>query len=952
MLGLPFITLTAWLIPLAVFVGLDFWLLTRNKRALLGEIDLFFQEQKKLVYLAEGLFILAYSYLVNLRSFMPEIRDQEKFGDFAFLNSLSLHSSLPPNDPWMNGLSINYYYFSHFMMALLTKMSGVAPSIAFNLAVPLIFALTATASFGLIYNLVQAARGEKKGFLAAGLAGLLGATFICLFGNPEAVRQIFFPGNGALSFGGFNWWDPSRVIYDFMPQPNGYGGFVYRLTQTITEFPMFSFLLADAHPHVMALPFVLLVIGAALNLLLMPAGSIKLDLRAGEGRYFFFWLALAIGSLYFLNTWDFPIYLILVVLAVLLRELRVGTLEIQAVSSGNQTGILKAALLGGILKRKSRNSAFLRLARWLGFVVRLSLASLVLYLPFHLTFTSLIGDNFVPETVNIPVISSLAKTFLLVVWDRTPLIGQTILNEAGQPEQRGGYLFVFGFFLYPILCLVALKAWNYFKTPYSDSPDQNGEIPPSIPVFASNGFYFAVLGVAVLIFSEILSLLRLNPVLTLLTGLLAIPILGVGAGLMAKDYLARIRPGRPSKHLQLLAFGTASIMTLSGWILHFELYGPLLILLTLASLLAWFDNNRKEKGQSFISRCDQFVMLLVALPALITFGIEIIFLRDVFNARLNTIFKFYYQAWVMYGLAAAYATWRVAAWGWKLAPFTLPDEELVAPEFQPALEVVSQPHFQPQPALSLAGAGGEGSFFNSFQTPAPRFGPGDVLAGEEPGEQDVLAEAAFNYSKNFLRREGWRWFFGLSICLLILAGMVYPLFAPFEKSGHFKDRKGLDGEQWLSLWYPEDYGAIKWLRTEAAKVPGFEGPVLETAGPDWFDYNRVGTFSGFPVLMGWPGHESQWRGGKASSREEVTRRVQDVDTIYSILDPNKARTLLQQYGIKFVFVGSLETGLRDGRWYDGSGKVIKKNYPPEALAKFNSFMKTVYQKDGVTIYSF
>ena len=55
------------------------------------------------------------------------------------------------------------------------------------------------------------------------------------------------------------WWRGSRVLTD------------YTLTgqeqEVIDEFPFFSFLLGDVHPHVLALPFVLLVVALALNLL-------------------------------------------------------------------------------------------------------------------------------------------------------------------------------------------------------------------------------------------------------------------------------------------------------------------------------------------------------------------------------------------------------------------------------------------------------------------------------------------------------------------------------------------------------------------------------------------------------------------------------------------------------------------------------------------------------------
>ena len=45
------------------------------------------------------------------------------------------------------------------------------------------------------------------------------------------------------------------------------------IVQPIDEFPFFSFLLGDNHPHVLALPFVLLAIGLAFNLLIRQMGK-------------------------------------------------------------------------------------------------------------------------------------------------------------------------------------------------------------------------------------------------------------------------------------------------------------------------------------------------------------------------------------------------------------------------------------------------------------------------------------------------------------------------------------------------------------------------------------------------------------------------------------------------------------------------------------------------------
>jgi uncharacterized membrane protein len=51
-----------------------------------------------------------------------------------------------------------------------------------------------------------------------------------------------------------------------------------------------------------------------------------------------------------------------------------------------------------------------------------------------------------------------------------------------------------------------------------------------------------------------------------------------------------------------------------------------------------------------------FIFLLIALGTLLILGPDFLYIQDNFGYRINTIFKFYYQAWIFLSLASAYGT--------------------------------------------------------------------------------------------------------------------------------------------------------------------------------------------------------------------------------------------------------------------------------------------------------
>ena len=323
---LPNTPLTIWVIVLCFAVA-SLWLADRHWEELRG----FLRRNWSVLAAAEIVFLLMFVAWALVVSGSPAITHTEKPMDFMLLNASHQARFFPAEDPWLSGHSISYYYFGHLIMATLAKMSGVVTSVAYNLAIATLPALAGAVCFGLLYNLVRLSGGGVRWALGLGAAA---PAVVLLAGNLvgalEFVRIRGWAGPGfwewvgidglreAAASGGafpgeFWWWFRStRVI--------GSHGEEGVLDYTITEFPVFSFLLGDLHAHVLAIPFLLLAIAAALN-----AYCSKGTLGVGWLRHHpaqAVSLALCGGALSFINFWDFATFMALLATALLLKGYR------------------------------------------------------------------------------------------------------------------------------------------------------------------------------------------------------------------------------------------------------------------------------------------------------------------------------------------------------------------------------------------------------------------------------------------------------------------------------------------------------------------------------------------------------------------------------------------------------------------------------------------------------
>ncbi|MBF8257482.1 MAG: putative membrane protein, partial [Anaerolineales bacterium] len=237
--------------------------------------------------LALGLFLLDLAIRIANPDLWHPYKGGEKPMDFSYFNAVLRSTSFPPYDPWFAGGYINYYYFGFVLVGVPVRLLGLNPGVAYNLILPTMFALLAVNGYAVAFELARRATGFVRS-LSPRLAGAAAAAFLVLLGNlgtvvmayqglkqigaegqptaellsgiPQAARGLlkFVSLQSPLPYRMDEWyWNPSRAI------PSASGD-----VDPITEFPFFTFLYADPHAHMFALPLTVLGLGWAVSWML------------------------------------------------------------------------------------------------------------------------------------------------------------------------------------------------------------------------------------------------------------------------------------------------------------------------------------------------------------------------------------------------------------------------------------------------------------------------------------------------------------------------------------------------------------------------------------------------------------------------------------------------------------------------------------------------------------
>lgn len=762
------------LLALLVVAGASFAVYRRSEGGLLAWL----REQRRYVLAVELLFALLFFSWVWVRAQNPTIVNTEKPMEFAFLNAAGRSTAFPPVDPWLSGFGISYYYFGYMMTSVLARLAVVPEMIAFNLGIAWLVAGSGLGAFGLVYNLVAIGQQGRVRRLALILA-LVAGVALPLAGNLEVgLEMLHANGIGSDSF--WAWLD----IRDLEPPPGASGvpryetsdWWWWRSSRVIHEYHL------SGRPEHALEPIAE-----------VPAFSFILgDMHPHVLALPFAFVSLAVALVWWLR----PAAL-LDPSAPLLERAR------QLIRhAGWPFWLLTALVLGGLSFLNTWDvlihlfvvvgAATLALwrdeGRWhsssvsqgLLLAAVLVVSGILLYLPFYLGFRSQAGAPY-------------------------------LLPMLMQPTRLPHFLVIFGMPILALLLFVAVLLWRRRPVAW-----RAGVLVPA----------------------------GLLLVLTLLIAVLgwiiaAAPQAGGQVVQLAGELGLYLSP-RPSGFAPGWAF--SAIAALLPRILAARLASPWLVLL-LAGLIGavtmlWVDHFARRAGReaSPVSSLP-FVLLLLFTGLLLVLGPEFVYLRDVFGQRLNTIFKFYYQAWLLFGVAALYGL----SYLWQRA----------------------------RPAGAVA----------------------------------TLAYAA-----------------------LLLVALSFPVLAVGSRSGEYAGEPTLNG---IAFYADGEEEAILWLRDN---VPG-TAVVLEAVHPDggqYTEFARVSASTGLPTVVGWVGHEHQWRG----STEETSARKPDVELIYGSRDWEATVAALNRYGIAYIYVGPRELA----------------TYGDIAREKFAGRLEVAFTNDAVTIY--
>ena len=389
--GLIGVTLYAALIPFALLMIYFAYMREYDLKSLRGNLSW------------DIVFLLLFLAMLEVRYLNPSVSYGEKLMDHAFLVSIINNPVVSPADPWYAGGVLDvYYYLGHWMFGAIGAILGIKSTVVFNLILPTIFANMGVALFACGKLLLK-----RYHWLPIVTLFLVNPAFVyyLVLGNP--LTSVM--------------WDSTRTIEN-----------------CITEYPIFSMLWGDPHAHVIAMFNQLLFIFLLMLVYLKWQGfdgKCRILVAAA--------LALSLGSMPLINTWDVLVYAPLMLLFALL----IGLKECRAASAAYGKSCGEPYVAAGDSSHGAPYGESCGAGAPLGFAGGIGFMEYIRSIPM-LIF------------IGVPVVSIAIYAPYYILMNAGGIEG---IGFVTTPTEIIPFLLVYGFFLF---VLYAETFWDLIRRPY------------------------------------------------------------------------------------------------------------------------------------------------------------------------------------------------------------------------------------------------------------------------------------------------------------------------------------------------------------------------------------------------------------------------------------------------------------------------------------------------------
>jgi uncharacterized membrane protein len=174
--------------------------------------------------------------------------------------------------------------------------------------------------------------------------------------------------------------------------------------------------------------------------------------------------------------------------------------------------------------------------------------------------------------------------------------------------------------------------------------------------------------------------------------------------------------------------------------------------------------------------------------------------------------------------------------------------------------------------------------------------------------------------------------FALLSLILMMGSALFPFAGVYAKTGGFSHpAPTLDTTAYVTRGIPDVMAAVEWVQQNT--MP--DEIVLEAKGGSYdAQHNRMSAMTGRATLLGWDGHERQWRGEAYGKMAQG--RPEAIEKIYRTASPEEISAILEEWGIDYVFVGPSEIELY--------------GITPFRLEEIGAGMDTVFSQGQVRIF--